>query len=154
MTQSSEDVLRPLVAEAVRAALANLSPRETSGSGRQSITGAQHARADSGIETVRLSDDRDLDAFVRRVVTLCENPRTRAQIVAGQLRFSLGPSPAPAGVFRGNDARRVDRGAVTERTVVEAAQRGQRLLIGRRAILTPLAKDKARTLDVHVEKER
>ncbi len=49
---------------------------------------------------------------------------------------------------------RVDRGAVTERTVIKAAADGARLLLGRGAVLTPLARDKARSLGVEIEKER
>lgn len=133
-------------------------------------------RASGGTEKVRLASDRDLDAFVRRIVALSSNPRTRAQLVAGQLRFTLadgqagglagGPAGVQAGVQAGGwtaagtaprgggPAHRVERGAVTERTVVEAAERGQRLLLGRRAVLTPLARDRARTLGVPIEKER
>jgi hypothetical protein len=47
----------------------------------------------------------------------------------------------------------VERGAVTERTVQTAAAEGARRGLGRRAVLTPLAKDKARTLGVRIEKE-
>ena len=49
---------------------------------------------------------------------------------------------------------RVDRGAVTERMVARAAADGARLVLGPRAVLTPLARDKARTLGVPIEKER
>jgi hypothetical protein len=49
---------------------------------------------------------------------------------------------------------RVERGAVTERTVARAAADGCRLVLGRRAVLTPLARDKARVLGVEIEKER
>ena len=48
---------------------------------------------------------------------------------------------------------RVDRGAVTERRVAQAAAEGARLVVGRRAVLTPLARDRARTLGVVIEKE-
>jgi hypothetical protein len=48
---------------------------------------------------------------------------------------------------------RVERGAVTERDVKKAAADGARVVIGRRAVLTPLARDKARSLGVVIEKE-
>jgi hypothetical protein len=48
----------------------------------------------------------------------------------------------------------VERGAVTERAVVKAAADGARLVVGRKAVLTPLARDKARVLGVEIEKER
>ena len=48
----------------------------------------------------------------------------------------------------------VEKGAVTERAVLAAAKAGERLVLGPRAVLTPLARDKARALGVRVEKER
>jgi hypothetical protein len=51
-------------------------------------------------------------------------------------------------------ARRVEQGAVTERAVIAAARAGERLVLGPRAVLTPLARDKARALGVPIEKER
>lgn len=49
---------------------------------------------------------------------------------------------------------RVDAGAVTERRIVEAVRAGATsVLIGRRAVLTPLARDKARALGLTVHRE-
>jgi hypothetical protein len=42
---------------------------------------------------------------------------------------------------------------VTERTVARATAAGGRLVLGRRAVLTPLGRDRARSLGVTVEKE-
>ena len=73
------------------------------------------------------------------------------------------PAPRPragaprAGEPRGGaalTARRVEKGAVTERAVIAAARAGERLVLGPRAVLTPLARDKARALGVPIEKER
>ena len=56
-------------------------------------------------------------------------------------------SPTPAD-------HRIEKGAVTERTVQAAASAGARLVLGPRAVLTPLARDRARSLGVPIEKER
>lgn len=48
--------------------------------------------------------------------------------------------------------RRVERGAVTERVVREAARDGVALVLGSRAVLTPLGRDLSRTLGVDVER--
>jgi hypothetical protein len=62
---------------------------------------------------------------------------------------------APAGLAGVTPViRRVEKGAVTERAVIAAAKAGHRLVLGPRAVLTPLARDKARALGVPVEKER
>jgi len=53
----------------------------------------------------------------------------------------------------GPPIRRVARGAVTERVVRDAAQAGERLVLGPGAVLTPLARDLARASGVEISKE-
>ena len=105
----------------------------------------------SGAERVTLDSDEDLDRFVRALLARFEDPRDREAIRAGRLRFTLGRSGSggggPAGTVR------VDRGAVTERTVEEAAKAGARLVLGPRAVLTPLAREKARAKGIEIERE-
>ena len=50
--------------------------------------------------------------------------------------------------------RRIERGAVTEAVIAAAARAGERLVLGRGAVLTPLARDRARASGVQIEKER
>lgn len=101
---------------------------------------------------VTLSSDADLDDFVRSLAARFEDPDQRAAARGGRLRFTLGRSrgtaPAPAG------ATRIDRGAVTERTIKKAADAGGRLVLGSKAVLTPLAREKARALGIDIERER
>lgn len=140
---------------AVRAVLQEVLPASAAGGRAPAAAG----------ERVTLRSDADLDAFVRRVAALCEDPAQRNALREGRHAFRLagagadaGPSDATApagGVPAGmQGVVRVERGAVTERAVLRAAKDGARLLIGPRAVLTPLARDKARSLGVVVEKER
>jgi hypothetical protein len=62
--------------------------------------------------------------------------------------------PAPAAAPGGAPVRRVERGAVTEALVKQAARAGERLVLGRGAVLTPLARDRARASGVEIVKER
>jgi predicted amidohydrolase len=48
----------------------------------------------------------------------------------------------------------VDKGAVTEAMVAAAAKAGARLVLGPRAVLTPLGRDRARAAGVEIVKER
>ena len=105
---------------------------------------------------VSLRTDADLDAFVRRVAALCEDSAQRAALRDGRRRFRLaspgdGGSPVPP--VGSGSVLRFDRGAVTERAVKKAATDGARLVVGRGAVLTPLARDKARSLGVVIERE-
>jgi hypothetical protein len=116
-------------------------------------------------ETVNLADDEDLAAFVKRLVDL--DPDEREAIRSGRKRFRLPgmssaartaqvPAAAVNGTERAGDSpvRRIERGAVTEAMISQAAQAGQRLVLGRGAVLTPLARDRARASGVPIEKER
>jgi len=107
--------------------------------------------AGTGSWTVRLSTDEDLHAFVLRVLRLADNPKLRGDLISGRARFRLAAQPDATAA---SPAHRVDKGAVTERAVNAAAKAGARLVLGPRAVLTPLARDKARALGVPIEKER
>ncbi len=103
------------------------------------------------VETVSLRTDADLAAFVRRLLHLFENPKHRDELRSGRLRFRLAPVAAPGSA---QPAHRVEKGAVTEAMVADAAKAGARLVLGRRAVLTPLARDRARAAGVEIERER
>lgn len=101
-------------------------------------------------ESVRLTTDRDLDAFVRTLLKLFENPKARADLKAGRLSFRL----AGATTTGRGATQRIDSGAVTERHIADVAATGAALVLGPRAVLTPLAREKARALGVSIEKEK
>jgi len=103
------------------------------------------------VETVSLRTDADLSAFVRRLLHLFENPKHRDALRSGRLRYRLAPTALPGSA---QPAHRVDKGAVTEAMVSQAAKAGARLVLGRRAVLTPLARDRARAAGVEIERER
>ncbi len=127
------------------------------------------------LQPVRLATDEDLREFALQIVRLADNPKRRRDLLAGRLRFTIaaaGFSAAPAGLVlhhghgpasghgslapgrTGQADHRIERGAVTERAVQAAASAGARLVLGPRAVLTPLARDRARALGVPIEKER
>jgi len=120
-------------------------------------------------ETVNLSTDDDLAAFVERLLDL--DPGQREELRSGRKRFRLASPQAPsvpagadqvsAGQSNGAEragpsapVRRIERGAVTEAVIAAAARAGERLVLGRGAVLTPLARDRARASGVPIEKER
>ena len=111
-------------------------------------------------EPVSLRSDEDLDRFVLALLARFEDPSQREAIRAGRLRFTLGQTGGagrPAAGAAGRPAAgtiRVERGAVTERKVEEAARAGARLVLGPGAVLTPLAREKARAKGIAIERER
>jgi hypothetical protein len=148
MSDDARDILRELLAEALAG---------TNGSGvtpqvPPPPVAAVHRPATweapaGGVERVSLAGDDDLNRFVRDILTRAD----REAILAGRVRFTL----AGAGASRaeGTGPTRIDRGAVTERTVAAAAKAGGRLVLGPRAVLTPLAREKARALGIEIERE-
>lgn len=126
-----------------------------SGPGRAGLAqpGLAHTVRESveSVETVSLRTDADLEAFVRRLLHLLDNPKHRDALRSGRLRFRLTPGAVPGSA---QPARRIDSGAVTEAMVRQAALAGARLVLGRRAVLTPLARDRARAAGVQIERER
>jgi len=100
---------------------------------------------------VRLESDADLRQFALDILRLADNPARRRDLLTGRLSFTLADRARDAA--KAND-HRIETGAVTERAVQSAAKAGRRLVLGPRAVLTPLARDRALALGVPIEKER
>ncbi|MEU6413988.1 hypothetical protein [Microbispora sp. NPDC046933] len=125
-------------------------------------------------EPVVIGGDDDLNAFALRVLDLAADPARAAALRSGRLRFrlaapapapALAPAPAPAPAAQSaqsaqpaqqavrQEVVRHEKGAVTERHVAAAAAAGARLVLGRRAVLTPLARERAHACGLTVERE-
>jgi hypothetical protein len=103
------------------------------------------------VDVVSIRTDADLGNFVLHLLHLFENPKHRDALRAGRLRFRLA---APAAGGPAQPSHRIEKGAVTEAMVAASARAGARLVLGRRAVLTPLARDRARATGVEIVKER
>jgi hypothetical protein len=124
--------LRGLVREVIREALAEA---------------RRPAAPASSPEAVRIASDADLDAFVRRLAALMRDPAAAARIESGALRFTLaGGAVAPA------VSPAVD-GVLTERAI-DAQPEGATLRLGPGAVVTPLARDRARARRIKLERTR
>ena len=97
--------------------------------------------ASSGTETVRIANDSDLAAFAARLI----QPATAEAVRIGKLRFTLaGGSAAATGALTG---------VITEQKIDKLAGSGT-LVLDVGAVLTPLARDKARRLGLKIERRR
>jgi hypothetical protein len=103
------------------------------------------------VEVVSIRTDAELGSFVLHLLHLFENPKHRDALRAGRLRFRLAAPPAGGSA---QPSHRIEKGAVTEAMVAASARAGARLVLGRRAVLTPLARDRARATGVEIVKER
>lgn len=97
----------------------------------------------AAVESVRIASDADLAAFVNRLM----DPAVQERLKAGKLCFTLGPVPATT------SAGSPLTGVVTEKTIDRVAGSGT-LILGPDAVLTPLARDRARQLKLKIERRR
>ena len=113
----------------------------------------------AAMETVSIASDADLASFAMRVATASD--AERASIAAGTRVFHLairpsapGSSAAPTAAGSGAAVVHIESGPVTERHVRSAASSQSRIVLGRKAVLTPLARDRARAAGVEITRER
>jgi hypothetical protein len=133
-------------------------------------------------ERVRLSSDADLRAFVLRILDLAKDGKARQEIESGRWRFLLdgavpnggvpnrglpggsaagggGPGPGAAPAVHSTAApaaarreHRIDGGLVNERQIDKLPKGTTMLVVGKRASLTPLARDRARQKGILIER--
>lgn len=94
-------------------------------------------------ETVRIGNDSELQSFVARIV----EPKTLEAIRAEKLRFTLG------GTVSAVPSSGMLEGVITEQKIERLAGSGT-LVLAPGAVLTPLARDKARRLGLKIERRR
>lgn len=125
------EALRAMVRDVIREALAEA---------RRPVAGG------GAVERVRIASDADLDAFVRRIAGLMRDPEAAARIEAGALRFTLAAGTAA-------EAEGALAGLVSERAI-EAQPEGATLRLAAGAVVTPLARDRARARRIKLERTR
>jgi hypothetical protein len=143
----ASDLLRGLVREVIAELVA-----EGVGASARSV-----APAAARVEDVTIAGDGDLQAFALRLLGMFEDPVARQDLRAGRIRFRLAngaAAPSAPSTPSAGQVQRIDRGAVTERAVRAAAGAGADLVLGPKAVLTPLARDQARRLGVRIVKDR
>ena len=111
--------------------------------------------------SIRIASDADLAAFARQVLLLAETPALREAILAGRQPFKLatgngapsGPAPQSTGPAASH-SHRLDKGVVTESTILKLPAGTSRLVLGPEVSITPLARDKAKSRNISIERAR
>ena len=103
---------------------------------------------------VRIASDADLAAFAKQVLALAADPAVQKKIAAGAYPFRLdgGQGVAPSAAPPTGAAARIDKGVVTESTLIKLPRETKRLQIGAEVSVTPLARDKAGSLGITIER--
>lgn len=95
------------------------------------------------VESVRIASDGDLQALVARLL----DPSVQEKLKGGKIRFALAGSAA----VTGSASSAVLNGVITEKTIDKHARNGA-LVLAADAVLTPLARDRARKLGLKIER--
>jgi hypothetical protein len=158
----SETELRAMVREVLREALAarkgGAGGATTSGPTLFAPTASSNGATAPAVEPVAITTDADLAAFVRRLTALLDDPATGAAVRSGWHRFTLaaGNRTAPAPSIAPTPAAPaavVLSGTVTEAKIAANAKAGT-IVLAPGAVVTPLARDKARALGLKLEARR
>ncbi len=123
-----------------------------------------------GIE-IAVASDSDLNAFAQQVALCALERDLLGAIASNRVRFRLagggGPRAAPAekaaaekaapgaaSPVKDGDAYHWEQGLLSETKITEIARSHAKLVLGRQALLTPLAWDRARSLGLQVVRMR
>jgi len=117
----------------------------------------------SAEERISIASDADLVAFARRVLSLAGDPAKAKEIAAGRYPFRLdrpasptaaAPASRPTPAAPTGGAHRIDSGVVTE-SILNKLPRGlSRIVLAPGVTVTPLAKDRARSLGLTFERTK
>jgi hypothetical protein len=148
---ADNEMLRSLVREALRDALGGASGASEIAKALVGSTAPTQKPAQV-VELVSLSTDSDVNSFVHRILDLASDTKTLSALRSGEIAFQLTEgSKASAAASTGTT--RIEKGAVTESTIRKAAESGSTVIVGRKVVVTSLARDKARDLGVTIIRE-
>jgi len=136
-------VIRDVLREIVPAAAARATTRPAEGIASAPV-----------VEEVTIAGEADLQAFVARLLRLCDEPGGREALQSGRHRFRLRAGRATTAAPADGRPQRIDAGVLSESKVIALARGGRQVTLGKRVVVTPLARDKARQLGLKLEREK
>jgi hypothetical protein len=142
--------LRAMVREVLREALARRPAAAAPGATAAAGPTSSPAPVIGAVEPVRIGDDADLAAFVRRLVALLDDPATGPAVRAGRHRFALAATATA--VALASPAATLT-GTVTEAAVAKLKD-VTRVRLADGAVVTPLARDRMRAMGIVIEGRR
>lgn len=139
--------LRALIRDVIATEIAAVKREHAPGTPAPAQSQAEHR--------VRIAGDADLAAFAKQVLSLANDPATRSAIVNGSYRFKLEGASAGATTTTAPAAgasARIEKGVVTETVLLKLPKGTKRLQVGASVSVTPLARDKASSLGITIER--
>ena len=111
----------------------------------------QHYRVTGTGPDGKFHDFTGLDFYIVRDGKIALKDAYNKSVPPGGRSGAAKPA-APGGARAGAPSLGIADGVITERKVIAAARLGTRLAVGRRAVVTPLARDRARALGLTIER--
>jgi hypothetical protein len=143
---TDNELLRSIVKEALREALGGM------GDGRNLAKKlSMDLQPAQVVEVVSLANDTEVKAFVNRVLDMAAEPQTLGALRDGRIVFQLSQQTKDHRSDSMNN--RIDRGALTESSIMKAAEAGSTVIVAWKVVVTSLAREKARDLGVTIIRE-
>lgn len=164
-TRLSREEIRHLVRDLLREALPRAAAPAEPSAGEDANPFAERVRQalQSGrrIE-VPLDSDQDLNAFAQSIALCALERDLLGAIASNRVRFRLagrgdrGKRPAPPAAPRAasGSAFHWERGVLSETRIEEIGKTHGSLVLGPKAVLTPLARDRARELKLEIVRQK
>lgn len=178
--QVSHDEIRAMVRALLRDAVADggaeaVPPQETPAAPATTVRSAEIVALSERVRAalaggsggggiaIAIASDTDLNAFAQQVALCALERDLLGAIASNRVRFRLvggggretvaakqAVAPAAARPANDGDAYHWEQGLLSETKITEIARTHAKLMLGRRALLTPLAWDRARSLGLQV----
>ena len=114
--------------------------------------------------SVQIRTGQQLNEFARELVAVAQNAELKELIVSGKVEFKHADVPAskistPDEPIEYVDAKRegdcsFESGILTESKILKLAKNYQRVVLGKKAVLTPLARDRARSVKLEILRQQ
>ena len=172
----SRDEIRHLVRDLLREAVPGpkappeAPPEETAprrepepGTDRSLSERVRAALRNHGSLEVSIASDRDLNAFAQSLALCALERDLLGALASNRVRFRLAGAPDKASAAAATPTREPrgagprdfhwEAGVLNEAKIAQIAKDHDRLVLGAKAVLTPLAKDRARKLDLDMVRQ-
>jgi len=143
---TDNELLRSIVKDALREALGGL------GDGRDLAKKlSMDLQPTQVVEVVSLATNAEVNSFVNRVLDMAAESQTLSALRDGRIVFQLSQQSTDRRSESMNN--RIDKGALTESSIMKAAEVGSTVIVAWRVVVTSLAREKARDLGVTIIRE-
>lgn len=143
---TDNELLRSIVREALREALGGA--KEARQAAKALTVGLGSPQV---VEFVSLNNDTEVRSFVNRILDMAADPQTQSSLRDGRIVFQLGSQVN--GNLADSTINRIDKGALTESSILKAAESGSTVIVGWKVVVSSLARDKARDLGITIIRE-